>query len=40
MHTLSLMTEERPQSSRTTLGDVLYAKTKAQVPEQEWMALV
>ena len=40
MHALSLMTEERPQKSPATLGDVLYAKSKALVPEQEWVTLV
>src|SRR6201982_1449105 len=28
------------QKSRTTLGDVLYAKSKAPVPEQDWATLV
>ena len=31
---------ERTQESPTTLGDVLYAKSKAPVPEQHWAALV
>jgi RNA polymerase sigma-70 factor, ECF subfamily len=37
---LSLTTEERPRKSPATLGDVLYAKPKALVTEQEWVALV
>jgi RNA polymerase sigma-70 factor, ECF subfamily len=28
------------QKSPATLGDVLYAKSKAPVPEQDWAALV
>jgi RNA polymerase sigma-70 factor (ECF subfamily) len=32
--------EERPQPSPATLGDVLYAKSKPPVLEQEWAALV
>jgi RNA polymerase sigma-70 factor, ECF subfamily len=32
--------KERGQESPATLGDVLYAKSKAPVPEQEWAALV
>jgi RNA polymerase sigma-70 factor (ECF subfamily) len=31
---------ERTQNSPSTLGDVLYAKSKAPVPEQDWAALV
>jgi RNA polymerase sigma-70 factor (ECF subfamily) len=34
------MAEERTQQSPATLGDVLYAKSKAPVPEQDWAALV
>jgi len=34
------MSEERPQESPATLGDVLYAKSKPPVPEQDWAALV
>jgi RNA polymerase sigma-70 factor (ECF subfamily) len=34
------MAEERPQKSPATLGDVLYAESKARVPEQEWVTLV
>jgi RNA polymerase sigma-70 factor, ECF subfamily len=37
---LSVMAEERPQKSPATLGDVLYAKSKAPVPEQDWVNLV
>src|SRR4029077_10221689 len=41
MRDMSLMDEERLQKSPpATLGDVLYAKSKARVPEQEWAALV
>src|SRR5687767_7329842 len=32
--------KERGQESPATLGDVLYARSKATVPEQEWAALV
>ncbi len=32
--------KERTQDSPTTLGDVLYAKSKPVAPEQEWAALV
>jgi RNA polymerase sigma-70 factor, ECF subfamily len=35
-----IMAEERPQKSPATLGDVLYAKSKAPVPEQDWATLV
>jgi RNA polymerase sigma-70 factor, ECF subfamily len=34
------MGEERIQKSPATLGDVLYAKSKAPVPEQDWAMLV
>jgi RNA polymerase sigma-70 factor, ECF subfamily len=34
------MAEERPQNAPATLGDVLYAASKAPVPEQEWATLV
>src|SRR6201988_766763 len=34
------MSEERPQKSPVTLGDVLYAKSKPPVPEQDWVLLV
>ena len=36
----SVMTKERTQKSPATLGDVLYAKSKAPVPEQDWAMLV
>ena len=32
--------KERTQNSPPTLGDVLYAKSKASVPEQDWATLV
>jgi RNA polymerase sigma-70 factor (ECF subfamily) len=34
------MHKERQQNSPATLGDVLYAKPKAAVPEQDWTTLV
>src|ERR1041385_2657454 len=34
------MTKERTQETPATLGDVLYAKSKAPVAEQEWATLV
>jgi RNA polymerase sigma-70 factor (ECF subfamily) len=34
------MTKERTQETPATLGDVLYAKSKASVPEQDWATLV
>ena len=34
------MGKERPQGSPATLGDVLYARSKALVPEQDWASLV
>jgi RNA polymerase sigma-70 factor (ECF subfamily) len=34
------MAEEGPQRSPATLGDVLYATSKAPVPEQDWARLV
>src|SRR5213080_203358 len=34
------MGKERTQKSPATLGDVLYARSKAAVPEQDWAALV
>jgi RNA polymerase sigma-70 factor (ECF subfamily) len=37
---MSGMAKERTQSSPATLGDVLYAKPKAPVPERDWAALV
>ena len=36
----SVIAKERTQEMRATLGDVLYAKSKALVPEQDWVALV
>jgi RNA polymerase sigma-70 factor (ECF subfamily) len=36
----SVATEEHPQEAPATLGDVLYAKSKPPVPEQDWVALV
>jgi RNA polymerase sigma-70 factor, ECF subfamily len=35
-----VVANERPQTSRATLGDVLYAKSKVPIPEQEWATLV
>ena len=32
--------KERTQESLATLGDVLYAKSKAPVPEEDWAMLV
>src|SRR5436305_3350225 len=40
MANLSLMTKEPRQNAPATLGDVLYAKCKAPVPEQDWAILV
>ena len=37
---MSFMAKERTKASPATLGDVLYAKSKALVPEQDWVALV
>ena len=34
------MATEGTQGSPATLGDVLYAKSKAPAPEQEWVTLV
>jgi RNA polymerase sigma-70 factor (ECF subfamily) len=34
------MTKERAENALATLGDVLYAKSKAPVPEQDWVTLV
>src|SRR5215475_438670 len=36
----SVMTRERPQRTPATLGDVLYANSKAPVTEQTWTTLV
>src|SRR5438045_5824803 len=40
MANLSVMTKEGRQKAPATLGDVLYAKSKAPVPEQDWAILV
>jgi RNA polymerase sigma-70 factor (ECF subfamily) len=40
MASLSLVDKERTQKAPATLGDVLYAKAKAPVPEQDWATLV
>jgi RNA polymerase sigma-70 factor (ECF subfamily) len=40
MAKLSRMTKERTQQPPATLGDVLYAKLKPPVPEQDWAILV
>jgi RNA polymerase sigma-70 factor, ECF subfamily len=40
MSNLSAIGQERPQNSPSTLGDVLYAKSKAGVAEHEWATLV
>jgi RNA polymerase sigma-70 factor, ECF subfamily len=37
---VSVMGKERTQQSPATLGDVLYAKSKVPVPEQDWATLV
>ena len=37
---VSVMGKERTQESPATLGDVLYARSKALVPEQDWATLV
>jgi RNA polymerase sigma-70 factor (ECF subfamily) len=37
---VSVTGKERAQASPATLGDVLYAKSKAPVPEQDWATLV
>src|SRR5207248_3302014 len=37
---LSVMTKQSRQNAPATLGDVLYAKAKATVPEQDWAILV
>lgn len=34
------MTKQRPQTTSATLGDVLYAKSAAPVPEEAWASLV
>lgn len=40
MAKLSVTASEPPQQSPATLGDVLYATSKAPVPEQDWVVLV
>jgi RNA polymerase sigma-70 factor (ECF subfamily) len=40
MANLSVMTRKGTQNTPATLGDVLYAKSKAPVPEQDWAVLV
>jgi RNA polymerase sigma-70 factor, ECF subfamily len=40
MSDLSAISEEPAQNSPSTLGDVLYAKSTAAVPEQDWAKLV
>lgn len=40
MAKLSVMAKESAQKSSATLGDVLYAKAKDLVPEQDWATLV
>src|SRR5256886_16610176 len=36
----NVMAQERTRTTPATLGDVLYAKAKASVPEQDWATLV
>src|SRR5436853_3805909 len=36
----NVMAQERTQTTPATLGDVLYARSKAPVPEQDWATLV
>jgi RNA polymerase sigma-70 factor (ECF subfamily) len=40
MTNLSVMAKEPTKKTPATLGDVLYAKPKARVPEQDWAMLV
>ena len=40
MAKLSVMAKKSTDKAPATLGDVLYAKSKAPVPEQDWAALV
>ena len=40
MPNVLVMAKERRQNAPATLGDVLYAKSKAPVPEQDWATLV
>jgi RNA polymerase sigma-70 factor (ECF subfamily) len=37
---VAVMAKERAQGSPATLGDVLYARSKAPAPEQDWATLV
>lgn len=37
---LSVMAKERPQKTPATLADVLYARSKGPVPEQDWAIIV
>jgi hypothetical protein len=40
MTKLSVIAKEGTQKPPTMLGDVLYAKSKASVPEHDWVRLV
>src|SRR5947209_2932363 len=40
MANVSVMAKESTRAAPATLGQVLYAKSKAPVPEQDWVALV
>ena len=40
MAKLSVMAKKSTDNTPATLGDVLYAKSKAPVPEQDWATLV
>src|SRR4051794_39206006 len=40
MADLPAVAKEPTEKTPATLGDVLYAKSKAPVPEQDWVALV
>src|SRR5204863_8403211 len=40
MAKLSVMAKKSTDKTPATLGDVLYAKSKAPVPEQDWATLV
>src|SRR5436190_7061623 len=40
MAKLSVMAKKTTDKTPATLGDVLYAKSKAPVPEQDWVTLV
>jgi RNA polymerase sigma-70 factor, ECF subfamily len=37
---MMVMAKEFTKKTSTTLGDVLYAKSKGQIPEQDWVTLV